>query len=134
MIWRRLRSWLAAPAVVRAASLDLLPQRLSGTAESETRLTRRAVLGGIAAAVAAPAIVRFDSIMPVRAMPDAELLNGMLANPGSLYAELMEVTRKAFVPRLFVQVWREAPLAQLLDRQVRVGTVGGRADFVMQRC
>jgi hypothetical protein len=86
-------------------------------------LTRRWFLGGLGAGiVSAPAIVRAASLMPVRApklvsvlpMPDL-----MQYAPGQLYAELAEITRKAFVPRLYAELYRKpSALALLWDRQV----------------
>ena len=58
--------------------------------------------------------------MPVKAIEEEIGLDALLKGyaPGQLYAELTEITRKAFVPRLFVQTWKENPLALLLDKQV----------------
>ena len=105
-LWHRLRSWLAAPAVVPAERLDLPP----------TVLSRRAFLGGMAATVAAPAIVRFDSIMPVRAVANDLLKNGRLLSSEELVAELQDVVRRVFVPRVYVQLWQRSPLMQQMMR------------------
>jgi hypothetical protein len=68
--------------------------------------SRRSFITGMAALIAAPAIVRASSLMPVRGII-------MDAAPqyaaGSLYGELCAVTRQAFVPRLFVQIWASSP-------------------------
>jgi hypothetical protein len=88
--------------------------------------SRRGFIGSlIAFTVVAPAIVRATSIMPVKAMPtladlEAELNRELdLYNPGELYAELQAVTRKAFVPRLYVELSRSNfSLAQLWDKRV----------------
>lgn len=61
-------------------------------------LTRRSFF----CALAAPAIVRVASIVPVRAL-DPELLHGVAPDQISLYAELSAITRKTFLPRLFLQ-------------------------------
>jgi hypothetical protein len=63
-------------------------------------LHRRGFLTGVFSAFAAPAIVRVESIMPVKAMP--------------LYEELTAITRKVFVPRLFIQLYHESPELNLL--------------------
>ena len=69
---------------------------------------REFLVGLVSAAFAAPAIVRAASIMPVKQMlvlgPGDRL--PYLASP----MDIMAVTRKAFVPRLYVQLWRENPL------------------------
>lgn len=68
--------------------------------------------------VAAPAIVRAASIMPVKAIDVAEFEWSPFytAYPvGSLYGELTEMTRAAFVPRLFQQIYFASPILQALD-------------------
>jgi len=59
--------------------------------------TRRGFLGGLLALVAAPAVVRAASLMPVRVMPDEEVLV-QLARRNSLVT-LNQITREAM--RLF---------------------------------
>jgi hypothetical protein len=88
--------------------------------------SRRGFLAGLGSFfVAAPAIVRAASIMPVKAVDlTASLLSELQAIegryvPGQLFEELAAVTRRAFVPRIYVQIWKEPPsLAWLLDQQV----------------
>lgn len=61
--------------------------------------SRRSFLTGLGAVlITAPAIVRAGSLMPVKVMPQM-----------SLYEELTVVTRQAFIPRLFVQVYTASP-------------------------
>ncbi len=77
-------------------------------------MNRRGFLTGLVSALAAPAIVRASSLMPVRVMPDTDWLDAAYAMTRdqmtkNLYGDLIDTTRKAIVPRLFVQL-RTAPL------------------------
>lgn len=78
-------------------------------------LTRRGLLGSLISFVAAPAIVRVASIMPVKAIAptvDEALTYEYVGEP---WNELLAVTRKAFVPRLVVQIYFANPaLRQLI--------------------
>lgn len=72
---------------------------------------------------AAPAIVRADSLM--RVIPIDTVLatvgpeEDLLVRLGRLREELQWITRRAFVPKLVVQLYRESPLtAQLLAHAV----------------
>ena len=57
--------------------------------------SRRAFLIGLGAAlITAPAIVRAGALMPVK----------QIVKPVSLYEELTLSTRRAFVPRLYIQM------------------------------
>ena len=72
--------------------------------------SRRSFLTGLGASlIAAPAVVRFASLMPVRGIVQA-----VEPNLVGLYSELCHYTRKAFVPRLFVQIYEPTPLFQML--------------------
>ncbi|HWS65680.1 MAG TPA: hypothetical protein VN325_23210 [Steroidobacteraceae bacterium] len=85
--------------------------------------TRRGFITGLGALfIAAPAIVRVASIMPVRAF-DLDLTDydaieqelramsgGIEHSVRDAFGELVSVTRMAFVPRLFVEVYRASPL------------------------
>ena len=83
-------------------------------------LTRRGLLGGLLSLVATPAIVRAASLMPVRAtlvsaqMIDLEAINrivpGLPPSAGALEAELAAIVRRAFIPRVYVQIYQSAPL------------------------
>lgn len=70
--------------------------------------------------VAAPAIVRVASIMPVKSMEDAAIILGegdrmpYLASPQDIAA----VIRRAFVPRLYVQMWKENPMMIALEQEI----------------
>src|SRR5215472_6535189 len=64
-------------------------------------INRRGFLSGLVGVLAAPAIVRVASIMPVKALPP-ELVDFD-------YGGLVAITRKAFIPRLFVHVYARPP-------------------------
>ena len=80
-------------------------------------LTRRSFLP----LLAAPAIVRAASLMPVRALlTEHDLVNLAYAETkaiidDTLYGQLCSATRKAFVPRLFVEIYRADPVFKLLQ-------------------
>ena len=73
-------------------------------------ISRRGFIAGLGALIAAPAIVRASSLMPVKALPAG-------SSCLSLYAELCDVTRKAFVPRLFIQLYAASPALAYLTGQ-----------------
>jgi hypothetical protein len=66
-------------------------------------LNRRSLITGLISLVAAPAIVRATSIMPIKALPTVELDTLVRKQPADY---LIALTRQAFVPRLFVSVYR----------------------------
>lgn len=66
-------------------------------------LSRRGFLSGFGSLIVAPAIVPFASLMPVRGIVQEVALPIMR---GPVWDELAAITRKAFVPRLFVQLYR----------------------------
>ena len=73
--------------------------------------SRRSFITGLAALVATPAIVRASSLMPVRGLiMDVPKL---VVNY-DIYAELANVTRQAFVPRLYVQLYHASPMMALM--------------------
>ena len=84
--------------------------------------TRRGFVRGLGALfVAAPAIVRATSLMPVRAI-DLEFgtgfeFSGILPDIHNLRAEFTAVTRRAYVPKSFVQLYRSSPILKLLAPQ-----------------
>lgn len=82
-------------------------------------LNRRSFLTGLTSLIAAPAIVRVASIMPVKAMPSAEEAYAALAKgmSNNLYGNLIDSTRAAFVPRLFVEIYRADPLLAWIAKQ-----------------
>ena len=75
---------------------------------NEILLPRRRFLAGIVGLIAAPAIVRVTSIMPVKAMPEQPTLQALMG--ADLYGEMIRVTRQAFLPRMVAQAYREPPL------------------------
>ena len=78
--------------------------------------SRRTFLTGLASLMAAPAIVRASSLMPVKVLPSVEELDALtiIMHP-DMYAELSVITRKAFVPRLSVQIYETTPLLKALQ-------------------
>ena len=81
-------------------------------------LNRRSLITGLISLVAAPAIVRATSIMPIKALPAVEDLDTLARKQlaDSLYGDLI-LTRQALVPRLFVQIYRAGPTAKYLDER-----------------
>lgn len=76
-------------------------------------MNRRGFLSGFGALIAAPAIVHAGNLMPIKAVTWAD----PVAWAGGLdYAELAGVTRKALVPRLFVQIYAESPVIRALQQ------------------
>jgi hypothetical protein len=74
----------------------------------EVDVGRRAILLGCAATVGA-SVLGF--------VPGSGVTSVTLVNPGSGYTnELMAITRRAFVPRLYVQIWKGSPLDAALLR------------------
>jgi len=70
-------------------------------------LDRRGFLAGVFSAFAAPAIVRAGSLMPIKAMVLEFPIIGPYTDftgPYPNYMELVDITRKASIPRLFVQM------------------------------
>lgn len=80
-----------------------------------TDLPRRKFIAGVAALFAAPAIVRASSLMPVRYAPLIGSFNAPgLVTPKCLGQDLFDITRRAFVPRLFVDLYYETPLLKTI--------------------
>lgn len=77
--------------------------------------SRRALIGSLISLVAAPAIVRVSSIMPVKAIETDIYEEVARSISRQLYGDLADITRKAFVPRLFVQVYHRTPLLYALS-------------------
>lgn len=68
-------------------------------------MDRRSFLRGL---VAAPAIVAIDSIMPVRKLILLEPL--VIVNGGTGFTlPAMKVTRMAFLPHMYEQIWATFP-------------------------
>jgi hypothetical protein len=78
-------------------------------------LTRRGFVSALVGIIAAPAIVRIDNIMPVKAVKAIDLTS--IGFRPLLHEELIAVTRKAFIPRLVVQLYKATPLlAALIEK------------------
>jgi hypothetical protein len=80
-------------------------------------LTRRSFLGTIATALGA---IGASRLPPVRSISLVNLGSGYLSPPTVLWTcqeELSQITRKAFLPRIYVQVMKELPCdwQKLLD-------------------
>jgi hypothetical protein len=82
--------------------------------------TRRSFITGLISLVAAPAIVRAGSLMPVKAIIEPVGTFNVPLDPtdciiGDGYiTEVASMTRKAFLPQLFVQTYKVDPLLQKL--------------------
>jgi hypothetical protein len=76
--------------------------------------SRRLFLGHLFSAFAAPAIVRAGSLMPVKALDPILFarnpwwVNSVVDAPTGWNAEMIAVTRKAFLPRLEAQIYTES--------------------------
>lgn len=97
-------------------------------------MRRRGFLAGFAAALAAPAIIRTPGLlMPVRRplFAPTEILILKPRGAGlSTMAQLSAITRAAFVPSLFVQIYQSHPLLNLwmTNAQAARGLVGPPVD------
>jgi len=76
--------------------------------------SRRSLITGLVSFLAAPAVVRAASLMPVKALDEITFQGVPLTFDGG-YPVLTDVVRRAFVPRLFVQVQFGTPLRNFLD-------------------
>jgi hypothetical protein len=75
-------------------------------------LSRRSFLTGL---IAAPVIVKFDSLMPVKTMPSAEMLETLVLSPWQ-QKELIQMIRNTLIPELIVQLYNSSPLlSQFLE-------------------
>ena len=86
------------------------------------RPTRRGFIAGLGSLfIAAPAIVRFASIMPVHAFDEVPLFGTQFGwqHDDALYSELAAITRRAFMPRIYTQIYKATPMLELLTRQGR---------------
>ena len=69
--------------------------------------SRRSLITGLVSFLVAPAVVRAASLMPVKALP-LEIEWGRRSFD-SVYPILTDTVRRAFVPRLFVQLMHPHP-------------------------
>ena len=82
--------------------------------------SRRAVLTGLGSLfIAAPAIVRAASIMPVHAFDEVPLFGTQFGwqHYDDLYGELVAITRRAFMPRIYTQIYKSTPALEFLTQQ-----------------
>lgn len=84
--------------------------------------SRRGFLFGLTASIiAAPAIVRAASLMPVRGIIAPISLDGVQLqftqpSPFPVWQELAEITRQAFLPRMHRQLYSSTDLARMLEQ------------------
>ena len=79
-------------------------------------MNRRAFLRGAALFVAAPAIVRATSLMDIAPWAESRAVSwGWRGYNGNIALELAAITRKAFVPGLFVQLYQASPVLAALE-------------------
>jgi hypothetical protein len=82
-------------------------------------IARRGFLGGLLAALAAPAIIRTPGLlMPVKALPESVQYTGFYSSlpTGMVTRELIEITRRAVVPRIYTSVYADNPLMAHFQR------------------
>lgn len=73
--------------------------------DDDLPMNRRGFLRGLTGFLAAPAIVRVSALMPVREFDDGWVDGGNgIITPASIADEMCDVIRRAFVPRVFVQI------------------------------
>jgi hypothetical protein len=78
-------------------------------------MDRRSFLKGLSAAIMAPAVVRSSILMPVKEIivPDGVALKSMvhpIVNGGTGLTEIARITREAFMPKLYTQIYQESPV------------------------
>lgn len=85
--------------------------------------SRRAFLTGLGSIICAPAIVRASSLMPVKAysfttvyedfgrITSVTMVNG---GAGYVAGDFFTITRKAFVPHLYQQIYDSEPLLDMM--------------------
>jgi hypothetical protein len=82
--------------------------------------SRRAFIAGAAAVVAAASIMPVHiPLVTATELPVAVWLDGRLISSAEFYEDLAAVTREAFVPRLFVGVYKQSPALNLLHQLQR---------------
>ena len=69
--------------------------------------SRRRALGSAIACLTVPALVKVTSLLPALETARSEAV-------GDLYAGLTAITRRAFVPKMYVQLYEINPLLALL--------------------
>lgn len=82
---------------------------------------RRKLLRAAPVLIAMPAIVKVANLMPISAVDEpfkwspfyTDVPTGLFTS-ADLSADLMAITRKAFVPQLFAQLWRQSDLFDMV--------------------
>ena len=76
----------------------------------------RSFITGLASLIAAPAIVRVSSLMPVRGIVQPLIARTELPqSTWRAYNELIAITRRGFIPRLHVQLYAANPMLVALQ-------------------
>ena len=79
-------------------------------------LERRKFLTGLASLIAAPAIVRVSSLMPVRGIVQPLIARTELPqSTWRTYNELIAITRRGFIPRLHILHYAANPMLVALQ-------------------
>ena len=69
--------------------------------------SRRGFITGLISFVAAPAVIRTIDLMPVK-QPIITVIP--VTNGGTGYVEITEVMRRAFIPKLYAQIYAQHPI------------------------
>ena len=70
--------------------------------------SRRGFFGFLAGAVALPAVAKLDALAPI-------IFTEAAASPiPGFTAELMAITRKAFIPKIYVQIYQSNPMLSMM--------------------
>ncbi len=81
-------------------------------------ITRRTLIRGLGATLlCAPAIVRASSLMAVKPLLDQQaylVQYGDSVINTNIYDELVAVTKRAFVPKLYMRVYETSPFLKLV--------------------
>ena len=72
-----------------------------------TQPSRRGFITGLISFVAAPAVIRTIDLMPVK-QPIITVIP--VTNGGTGYVEITEVMRRAFIPKLYAQIYEQHPI------------------------
>lgn len=73
--------------------------------------SRRGFFGFLAGALAAPAVVKLGFLDPLVTTSAVVPLT-----PPAFYSTLTAITRKAFIPKLYVQMYQDAPILSMLTK------------------
>lgn len=70
--------------------------------------SRRGFIAGLISFVAAPAVIRTIDLMPVKEPIITNIIP--VTNGGTGYVEITEVMRRAFIPKLYAQIYAQHPI------------------------